>query len=110
MISLDNGRVVWLEALRLLDLIHMVRRAKMAFGSPGCPTVLSATRQVGLFGLRQVTEMPSGCPVAAEQTQHVPFFPQRGANEREEPAEAMAPVGEERQIAQEQIDQQRRDA
>src|SRR5882724_11114921 len=84
----------------------MWRRSSIAVGLPGCPITLSPSRQVGLFRLSQVTEMPCGCPIAAEQTQHVPLFPQRRANERKEPAKAVVPVRKERQITQEQIDQQ----
>ena len=39
----------------------------MVVGSLGCPTVLSPPRQVGLFGLGQVTEMAVGCPIASQQ-------------------------------------------
>jgi hypothetical protein len=47
--------------------------------------------------------MTFGCPIAAEQTEHVPFFSQRRAKKGKESAEAMTPVGEEGQMAQEQI-------
>src|SRR5208283_4065204 len=96
------------SALRLFGLIHMARRSKVRVRWLGCPIVLSPTWQIGLFRLGQITEMTFGCPIASQQTQHIPLFPQCGAQKGEETAETMAPIGEERQIAQQQINQQRR--
>ncbi len=74
MISLDICGVNWTEALSLFGLIRMTRRSTRVVGSLGCRTVLPPTRQVGLFRLGQVTEMAVCCPIASQQTQHIPLF------------------------------------
>ena len=74
----------------------------------GCPTALPHSRQIGLLRPRQIAEVATGCPLALQQPQQIPFLPKRGADQRKEARETVAPVRQETQVAQQQINQQRR--
>jgi len=73
----------------------------------GCPTVSSPAWQIGLFGRAHEVPAATGCPIAVEQAAQIQALPQRGAQQREEAGEAVAPLAQERTEAQQQIHQQR---
>ena len=72
----------------------------------GCPTVSSPAWQVGLFGRAHEVAAATGCPIAVEQAAQIQALPQRGAQQREEAGEAVAPLAQERTETQQQIHQQ----
>ena len=72
----------------------------------GCPTVSSPAWQIGLFGRAHEVAATTGCPIAVEQAAQIQALPQRGAQQREEAGEAVAPLTQERTEAQQQIHQQ----
>ena len=68
---------------------------------------LSETRKIGLFWRGQVPVVPACCPIAAQEFQQIDFSPQNCARDGEHAREAMAPLGEVAQVAQENIGQER---
>src|SRR5574342_1082153 len=67
----------------------------------------SETREISLFRVTQIVKVATGCPIALQEAQQMPFAPQAGPYDGQQAAEAMRPVGEESQVAQQEIDQQR---
>ena len=71
----------------------------------GCPIGSSEAWQIGLLRCAQKASAPTGCPIAVEELAQVEALPQGGADQGEEPGEAVAPLAQEGAEAQEQIDQ-----
>src|SRR5437762_8822875 len=72
------------------------------------PQKSSESLQAGLLRGGDKTETAIGCPIASQQRGKIPATPERGAQQGKEPDEAMIPIMQEGQKAQEHIDQQRR--
>jgi len=66
----------------------------------GCPIALDESWEERLFRSPKITEAACGCPIAGQEPEQVPLAPQAGAHQREEPAEAVRPVGEKGQVSE----------
>ena len=65
----------------------------------GCPIGSSQTRQIGLLRRAQEADPATGCPIAVKELAQVEALPQRGADQREEPHEAVTPLAQETDTA-----------
>ncbi len=69
----------------------------------GCPTALTEPGQIGLLGRAEKASAASGFPIDFQQTAQFEFLPQRRAQQRKEPGEAVAPLAEPAAEAQQEI-------
>src|SRR5512135_2701710 len=74
----------------------------------GCPTASSESCQIGLLRRAEKASAASGCPIDFQQTAQFELLPQRRAQQRKEPGEAVAPLAQPSTEAQQEIQQQRR--
>lgn len=74
----------------------------------GCPIALRQTGQIGLLGCAQKASATSGCPIAVEPAAQIQLLPPRGAQQRAESGEAVAPLDQERAEAHQRIRPHRR--
>jgi hypothetical protein len=58
----------------------------------GCPIALAQARQIGLRGRAQEVPAAPGCPIEVQQAARFEFLPERRAQQREEPREAVTPL------------------
>src|SRR5882672_8924094 len=72
----------------------------------GCPTALIEPCQIGLLGRAEKASAACGYPIDFQQTAQFEFLPQRRAQQRKEPGEAVAPLAEPGAEAQQEIQQQ----
>ena len=70
------------------------------------PQLSCKTRQIGLFRSGAEPAWGFGCPIGIDQEMQVPPTPENGTNDGEQTGETVSPAMEERQIAQQQMDQQ----
>jgi ribose transport system substrate-binding protein len=61
--------------------------------SNGCPIGSSQAWQIGLLRCAEKLAAATGCPIAVEELAQIKPLPQRGADQREKPGEAVAPTG-----------------
>src|ERR1041385_8054716 len=68
---------------------------------------ISKMREICLLWLPKIPKMPTGCPIAAQESSQIDFAPQDRPPQREEPYQAVSPLRCPRQETQKHVDQQR---
>src|SRR6185437_6947811 len=104
----ESGTVFRGTTLRVFRLFYMTEKAKVRWKLLGCRTALCNSGQIRLLGAGQIAEVTTGCPIALEQRQQIPFLPQHRADQREEARETVAPIRKKTQVTQQEVNQQRR--
>ena len=74
----------------------------------GCLTASTEFGQIGLLRRAQEPSAATGCPIGFQQAAPFRLLPERGAQQRKEPGEAVAPLTQPRTEAQQDIGQERR--
>ena len=75
-------------------------------GRSGCPIGSGETGQISLFWVAQESSAAVGCPIAFQQAAEFDFLPEGGADQGEEPGEAVRPPAQKDAKAQQHIGEQ----